>query len=79
MVKYLSPSWKGWLLCLALLLTLSAASKVPVPTCSSPKTPLLDLPISINEVQSWNLNDIFSGYNLNITIPSSKPEFVFLR
>jgi hypothetical protein len=78
MVKYLSRSPKLWLLCLALLFSLISASKVPVPTCTSPKVALQDFPISLHETQSFDMNDVFSGYNLNITIPT-KPEFVFLR
>jgi hypothetical protein len=63
---------------LAALAMLAHSSKAPVPTCNSPKIALQDLPISLHETQHFNLDDIFSGYNLNITIPS-KPDFVHLR
>jgi len=78
MVEYLSRSSKLWLLLAAVLLSLAAASRVPVPSCSSPKINLQDFPISLQETQSFDMNDIFSGYNLNITIPN-RPDFVFLR
>jgi hypothetical protein len=78
MVKYLSRSPTTFLLLAALLLSLAAASVAPVPTCNSPRTALQDLPISLRETQSFDLNDFFSGYNLNFSIPT-KPEFVFLR
>lgn len=39
-------------------------SPEPVPTCSKPDILLKDLPISPFEVQSFNMNDIFKGYNL---------------
>lgn len=77
MVKYLSASTFG-LFFLVLLLTTALASKVPSPICNSPKIKLQDLPVSLREVQNYNLNNIFSGYNLNITIPD-KPDFVYLR
>lgn len=79
MVKYLPGSALWLLLGLALLLTVvSPASKAPVPTCNSPKINLLDFPISLHETQTYNMNDIFSGYNLNLTIPT-KPSFVNIR
>lgn len=68
MVNYLSRS-VGILL--AVLITVGLAiSKAPVPTCNSPRVNLQDLPISIQETQSFNMNDFFSGYNLNLTIPN---------
>jgi hypothetical protein len=78
MVEYLSRSPKLWLFFVAVLLSVAAASKVPVPSCNSPKINLQDYPISLQEVQSFNMNDVFSGYNLNISIPN-RPEFVFFR
>lgn len=38
----------------------------------------MDFPISLQEVQTYNMNNIFSGYNLNITVPQA-PKFVYLR
>ncbi len=74
MVKYLSKG--SWLL--VLLLTVVLTSKVPEPTCSTPSINLQDLPISLQETQHFRMDDLFSGYNLNITIPS-QPDFVGLR
>ena len=78
MVKYLSRY-----ACLALVLAICLlatvhASKVPLPSCNSPKIALQDWPISLHETQQFNLDNFFSGYNLNLTIPS-KPDFVQLR
>lgn len=78
MVKYLSRSPTTFLILAALLLSLAAASVAPVPTCNSPRIALQDLPISLRETQSFDLNDFFSGYNLNFSV-ITKPEFVFLR
>lgn len=78
MVKYLSRSTTIFLLLVTLLFSLAQASVAPVPSCSSPRIALQDLPISLRETQSFDLNDFFSGYNLNFSIPT-KPEFVFLR
>lgn len=70
MVKYLS---------LVLLLLVGVlASKAPYPTCSSPKVQLNDLPISLYETQTFHLNEIFHGYNLDFSIPT-KPGHVTLR
>lgn len=70
MVKYLSKGRGLTILLLAAIVTIAAASKTPVPTCNSPKIALQDLPISLQETQTFNMDDFFSGYNLNITIPS---------
>jgi hypothetical protein len=70
MVKYLSSNTRTLLLLVTILLTTALASKVPIPTCNSPRIQLSDLPISLQETQTFNMNDIFSGYNLNITIPT---------
>lgn len=53
-------------------------SPEPVPTCSKPDILLKDLPISPFEVQSFNMNDIFKGYNLNYQL-IGQPDFVTLR
>lgn len=74
MVKYLSKG--NWLL--VLLLTAVLASKVPEPTCNTPRFNMLDRPISLQETQHFRMDELFSGYNLNITIPS-QPDFVGLR
>jgi hypothetical protein len=60
--------------CLALgilIATLSVSamgSKVPVPVCNAPRVSLNDLPISLDEIQTFNMNDIFSGYNIRLSI-----------
>lgn len=78
MVKYLSRSRGPALLVLAAVLCAVLASKVPIPTCNSPKVTFNDFPISLQETQSFNMNDYFSGYNLKITIPN-RQDFVYLR
>lgn len=66
------------LLLLAITVLAMALSPEPVPTCSVPDITLKDLPISLNEIQTFNINDIFKGYNLNYTLVGA-PNFVFLR
>jgi len=63
---------------LLLLASLAAASKAPVPTCNAPDVTLGQFPISLHETQTYNMNDIFTGYNLNMSIPV-KPNFVYIR
>lgn len=62
------------ILSLALVLLLAAEiaciAKAPLPFCSS-KNILKQFPLTIDEVISTDLSDIFTGYNLNITIPSN--------
>lgn len=78
MVKYLFDG--GLSVCLlALLFVLSTcASRQPTPNCTAPKVILRDLPISPQEMQSFNLNNFFTGYNLNISA-NTKPEFATLN
>ena len=78
MVKYLSRRGSFTILLLAVFVALAITSKAPVPTCNSLKIGYQDWPISLHETQNINLDYIFSGYNLNLTIPS-KPDFVQLR
>ena len=65
---------KNLLSCLALgflIATLSVTvmgSKVPIPVCNAPRVALNDLPISLDETQTFNMNDIFSGYNVRLSI-----------
>lgn len=66
------------LLILAIFAFLAQTSNVPAPTCSSPHYGYKDLPISLQESQTFNLDDIFSGYNLSFSI-SNKPNFTFLH
>jgi len=61
-----------------LIVIVFSISPEPVPTCSKPDITLKDLPISPFEVQSFNLNDIFKGYNLNYQLIGN-PDFVTLR
>jgi hypothetical protein len=58
-----------------LIIGLSVAvvgSKVPIPVCNAPKVGLNNLPITLDETQTYNMNDIFSGYNIKLSI-QSKP------
>ncbi len=55
-------------LVLSLLIVAIAISPEPIPSCSRPNITLKDLPISPNEMQTYNLNDIFKGYNINYTL-----------
>lgn len=54
------------------------ASRIPLPTCSGPKYGSQDLPISLQEVQTFRMDDLFTGYNLNFSIPN-QPNFVQFR
>jgi hypothetical protein len=78
MVKYLLQTPIKFVLIITLLTFAQSASKQPIPTCNSPKVNLQNFPISLQETQDYNMNDFFSGYNLNITI-LNKPDFVYLR
>lgn len=60
------------------LAVLATGSKVPVPSCNSPKFVMNELPITITETQTYNMNDIFNGYNINLNA-IVKPEFATLR
>lgn len=54
-----------YLLSILLVLALVASqSPEPIPTCTGPRFEPNDLPISINEVQTYNLDDYFTGFNL---------------
>ncbi len=66
------------LLLLSIIALASCISPEPVPTCSKPDVHLKDCPISLNEMQTFNVNDIFKGYNLNYTL-NGAPDFVYLR
>ena len=69
-----------YLLVAVLLLTLGTAlSPEPIPSCSVPKIQLKDLPVSVNEIQSFNVNDLFTGFNLDFELSSSAPDFVRLK
>lgn len=78
MVKYLFKPYTSLLLLLALLALLASASKVPVPTCNAPRISELYLPISLQETQTFNMDEFFGGYNLNYDIVS-KPAYVGIR
>lgn len=66
------------LLLLSIIILAFSLSPEPVPTCSVPDVTLKDFPISIDEIQSFNANEIFTGYNLNFTLVGA-PDFVLLR
>ena len=39
-------------------------SPEPLPTCTTPKIQLNKLPVSVNELQTYDLNNLFTGFNL---------------
>ncbi len=57
----------------------SGLSPEPIPTCTPPKYEANDIPISLNEVQSYDLDDYFTGFNLEFNLSSSAPDFVYLK
>lgn len=65
-------------LALLLISVGSAMSPEPVPSCTSPRFQMSDIPISLNEVQSYNLDEYFTGFNLEFNLSSSAPDFVYL-
>jgi len=76
-VVYLLGMRHIFLLSLLIVIAFSISPE-PLPTCSKPHITLKDLPISPFEVQSFNMNDIFKGYNLNYQL-FGQPDFVMLR
>lgn len=66
------------ILLLSLVVIALCLSPEPVPTCSAPHITLKDLPISLNEIQTFNPNEMFHGYNLNYTLLGN-PDFVNIR
>ena len=66
------------LLIISIVVLAAAISPEPIPTCSRPDSVERIFPISVNEVQTFNVNDIFKGYNLNYTLVGA-PDFVYLR
>jgi hypothetical protein len=71
MVKNLFGLIAIGLLALGLSITVSA-SRTPLPSCNAPLLAETTLPITLDETQTYNMNDLFSGYNLRLTI-ESKP------
>jgi len=65
-------------LLLSVVIVVYTISSEPVPTCSSPYIGFRDFPISLNEIQQFNANEIFKGYNLNYTLINA-PDFVYMR
>ncbi len=55
-----------------------ANSPEPVPSCTAPRFQMSDIPISLNEVQSYNLDEYFTGFNLEFNLSSTAPDFVYL-
>jgi len=79
MVKYLSTgATLATLLLIASFAIVALSSRAPVPTCNSPREGYIDLPISLQETQSFNLDDMFSGYNLAFSIPN-KNNYTYIR
>lgn len=66
------------LLLLSIVVLACTISPEPLATCSMPDSIMRDFPISLNEIQTLNVNDIFKGYNLNYTLTGA-PDFVNLR
>jgi len=80
MVKYLFVGARlATLLLLALLsVQILSISRAPIATCNSPRQGMIELPISLQETQSFNLDDMFSGYNLAFSIPNQN-NYTYLR
>lgn len=66
---------------LTILLTyqVSTYSPEPLPTCTTPKIQLNQFPISLHEVQSFPVDDLFTGFNLDFNLTDDAPDFVLLR
>lgn len=58
--------------------SLLAYSPEPVPICQQPSVHLKSLPISLHEMQTYNMNDFFYGLNLEFNLSESAPDFVRL-
>ena len=63
------------LITLILATTLLAYSPEPIPICQQPSVNLKDLPISLMETQTFNLNELFYGFNLEFNLSDSAPDF----
>lgn len=61
-----------------LLCTASCLSPEPVPTCTTPKVQLSQLPVSLNEIQTFNLNNLFTGFNLDFNVSKEAPDWIYL-
>lgn len=68
-----------YLLLLFLIWTSLSYSPQPVPTCNPPSVTLKDVPITLHETQLYNVNDFFTGFNLQYNLSSSAPAFAFFR
>ena len=66
------------ILLLSIAILSLALSPEPVPTCNVPQITLKEFPITINEIQHFNANDFFKGYNLNYSLIDA-PSFVYMR
>ncbi len=73
-MKYLLAA----LVTLLLASTLLAYSPEPIPICQQPSVNLKDLPISLFETQTFNMNDFFYGLNLEFNLSETTPDFVRL-
>ena len=56
-----------------------ALSPEPAPTCSPPTVFFKEFPITLNEIQTFNVDDLFTGFNLQYNLSSSAPDFVHFR
>ena len=66
-----------FVICSVLVLAL-ALSPEPIPTCNGPKFQLKDIPVSLGETLSYNIDDYFTGFNLEFNLSSSAPNFAYL-
>jgi hypothetical protein len=61
-----------------LLAFASSLSPEPLAVCTSPTAEFNDFPISLQETQSFNPNEMFRGYNLRYEL-LNPPDFVYIR
>ena len=66
------------LLAVCLLISVSCYSPEPIPTCTWPSVQLKDVPISLKETQSYDMDNFFKGFNLKFNLSQSAPNFVHL-
>lgn len=55
-----------------------ALSPEPIPTCNGPRFEPNDIPVSLHETQTYNLDDYFTGFNLEFNLTSAAPDFAYL-
>ena len=70
---------KYLLLCILLIGTALTISPEPAPTCSPPSFNLQELPITVGETQTFNMDDFFTGFNMQYDLSATAPTFAHLR